>query len=93
VTPLSQARNALARRRHTLSAVRSVVRAHPGLGAFTVTYLVAFLGYGLAIGSRVAVPCVVVIAVLIVLVCRLENRFELLAGAVVAAIWLVRTTP
>jgi uncharacterized membrane protein YjdF len=74
---VGRAGNALGRARHTLFPVRSVVRAHPVLAAFTATYLVVFLVYGLAIGSDVAVPYVVLIVALILLVCRLENRFEL----------------
>jgi uncharacterized membrane protein YjdF len=60
--------------------VRSVVRAHPRLAAFTLSYLAVFLGVGLAIGSDVAVPYVVLILVLIAVVCRLERRFQLGAG-------------
>ena len=65
---------------HSLTPVRAVVRAHPRLALFTLAYLAVFLVYGLAVGSDVAVPYVVLIALLIVLVCRLEVRFGLGSG-------------
>ncbi len=57
--------------------MRTVVRAHPALAAFTVAYLGFFAVYGVAIGSDVAVPYAVLIALLIVLVCRLDLRYDL----------------
>jgi uncharacterized membrane protein YjdF len=60
--------------------MRSVVRAHPLLAGFTLSYLAVFLTVGLAIGIDVAVPYVVLIVFLIVVVCRLEQRFQLGAG-------------
>ncbi len=58
----------------------TVVRAHPALAGFTAAYLAGFLVYGLAVGSDVAIPYVALIAVLLVLVCRLEVRYELGTG-------------
>ena len=58
----------------------SVVRAHPRLAAFTLSYLAVFLVAGLVIGSDVAVPYVVLIVVLILVVSRLEARFQLGGG-------------
>ena len=64
------------------------MRAHPGLAAFTVGYLAAFLVFGLVVDSPVAVPYVVLILGLVVLVCRLERRFGLGAGVLWGlAIW------
>ncbi|MCA1692515.1 MAG: DUF2238 domain-containing protein [Acidimicrobiales bacterium] len=60
--------------------MRSVVRAHPRLAAFTLAYLAVFLVVGLALDSEVAIPYVVLILLLIVLVCRLEVRFGLGPG-------------
>lgn len=60
--------------------MRAVVRAHPGLAAFTVTYLAVFLAVGVAVESQVAIPYVVLILLLVVLVCRLEVRFGLGGG-------------
>jgi putative membrane protein len=57
--------------------MRAVVRAHPRLAAFTVGYLAVFLVVGIVVGSDVAIPYVVLIAALIVLVCRLEQRYGL----------------
>lgn len=61
--------------------MRTVVRAHPVLAWFTLAYLVVFLGYGVAIGSDVAVPYTVLIAALVVLVCRLDVKYDLGTGA------------
>ena len=63
-----------------LAAVRDVARAHPGLAAFAVGYLVAFSVVGLAIGSDVIVPYVVLVSGLTLLVCHLERRFSLGTG-------------
>ncbi|MGH9156859.1 MAG: DUF2238 domain-containing protein [Acidimicrobiales bacterium] len=60
--------------------MKDVVRTHPRLAAFSLAYLAGFLVYGLAVGSDVVVPYLVLIAVLIVLVCRLERRFGLGTG-------------
>lgn len=60
--------------------MRSVVRAHPVLTAFTVAYLAVFLVYGVAVGSEVAVPYAVLIGLLTVLVCRLDVRYDLGTG-------------
>lgn len=57
--------------------MRTVARAHPVLATFTFVYLAGFLVVGLAIGSDVAVPYVVLIVALAVLVCRLELRYRL----------------
>lgn len=61
--------------------MRSVVRAHPVLAAFTAGYLAFFLVLGLAVGSDVAVPYVLLIGLLIVFVCRLEQRYAIGSGA------------
>ena len=61
----------------SVGGVRAVVRAHPLLAAFTLGYLAVFLAVGVAIGSDVAVPYVVLIGALIVIVCRLEIRYRL----------------
>src|SRR5205085_2403312 len=61
--------------------MRTVVRAHPVLAGFTAAYLVFFLVFGVAIGSDVAVPYVVLIALLVMLVCRLDLRYQLGTGA------------
>lgn len=60
--------------------MRTVVRAHRVLATFTVTHLMVFLVYGVAIGSDVAVAYAVLIALLIVLVCRLDLRYDLGTG-------------
>lgn len=60
--------------------MREVVRAHPRLALFTTAYLAFFLVYGLAVGSDVVVPYVVLIVLLVLLVCRLEVRFGLGSG-------------
>ena len=60
--------------------MRDVVRAHPRLAAFTAAYLVVFLVAGLAIGSDVAIPYVVLIVAMIVVVCPLEGRYGLGGG-------------
>jgi len=60
--------------------MRSVVRAHPVLASFTAAYLVFSLVYGLAVGSDVAIPYVVLIAALVVLVCRLDLKYDLGRG-------------
>ena len=60
--------------------MRAVVAAHPRLATFTLAYLAVFLVYGVAIGSDVAVPYVVLIGLLVLLVCRLEASFGLGAG-------------
>jgi uncharacterized membrane protein YjdF len=65
----------------TLSPVRAVVRAHPVLALFTLAYLVVFLGVGLAVGSDVAIPYVVLIVAVIVFVCRLDQRYDIGGGA------------
>ncbi len=59
----------------------SVVRANPVLALFTLGYVAAFLVWGLAIGSDVAVPYAVLVLTMVVLVCRLEVRFGLGRGA------------
>lgn len=56
------------------------MRAQPRLAAFTAIYLVVFTVVGLAVGSDVTIPYVVLIGILIVLICRLERRFGLGAG-------------
>ena len=60
--------------------MRTVVRAHPALAAFTLAYLAVFLVYGVVIGSDVAIPYSVLIALLVVLVCRLDLRYDLGTG-------------
>lgn len=66
---------------HTLgAAMRTVVRAHRVLAVLTVGYLVFFVVLGVAIGSDVAVPYSVVVALGIVLVCRLDVRYDLGTG-------------
>ena len=68
--------------------MRTVVRSHPVLAAFTLTYLAVFLVYGVAIGSDVAVPYVVLILLMIVLVCRLDVKYDLGGGTLWGlAIW------
>jgi uncharacterized membrane protein YjdF len=57
--------------------MRTVARAHPVLAAFSLAYLAGFLVAGLAIGSDVAVPYVVLIVTMALLVCRLELRYGL----------------
>lgn len=57
--------------------MRAVIRAHPGLAIFTLGYMAVFVVVGVVVGSDVAIPYVVLIAVLIVLVCRLEQRYRL----------------
>lgn len=57
--------------------VRTVARAHPGLASFTAGYLVAFSVFGLAIGSSVVIPYVVLIAGVVALVCRMEVKVGL----------------
>ncbi len=47
--------------------MKEVVRAHPRLALFTVGYLAVFLLYGLAIGSDVAVPYVVLIVLIFII--------------------------
>jgi uncharacterized membrane protein YjdF len=64
----------------TIGLMREVVRTHPRLAVFTLAYLVVFLVYGLAVGSEVTLPYLVLIGLLVVLVCRLEPRFRLGRG-------------
>ena len=68
--------------------MRSTVLAHPVLAVFTIGYLAVFLVYGVAIGSKVAVPYAVLIAALVVLVCRLDVTYNLGTGTLWGlAIW------
>src|SRR5205823_1673364 len=65
VTPAGCGGNGVPAPPPTLGVMRSVVRAHPRLAAFTLGYLAVFLVIGLIVGSDVAVPYVVLIALLI----------------------------
>lgn len=70
------------------AAMVATARAHPVLAAFTLAYLVVFLVAGLAVGSDVAVPYVVLIVAVVVLICRIHERFDLGTGTLWGmAIW------
>lgn len=58
----------------------ATARAHPVLAGFTLAYLAVFLVVGLAIGSDVTVPYVVLIVAVVALVCRLDARYDLGTG-------------
>lgn len=63
-----------------VSTVREVARAHPRLAVFSAAYLAVFLVAGLAIGSDVAIPYVVLIIAIMAFVCRLDRPYELGGG-------------
>lgn len=58
----------------------ATARDHPVLAGFTLAYLAVFLVVGLAIGSDVAVPYVVLIVAVVALICRLDARYDLGTG-------------
>ncbi len=55
----------------------AVARANPFLAAFTVTYLVGFFAVGVGIHSDLAPSYLVVVSLLVVVVSRIDQRFEL----------------
>jgi uncharacterized membrane protein YjdF len=68
--------------------VATVARAHPALAGFTMSYLAGFATVGLGIRSDLAVSYAVVVSVMVVVVCRLEDRFHLGPGVLWAfSIW------
>lgn len=65
-----------------------MVRTHPRLTVFTVAYLAGFCAFGVGAGSAVALPYGVLIVTAIVVVCRLDLRFDLGTGVLWGlAVW------
>ncbi len=65
-----------------------VARAHPGLAAFTLAYLVGFLTAGVLVGSDLAIPYALVVGTLVVVVAALDRRVDLGPGVLWAlAVW------
>jgi len=69
------------------SAAASSVRRHPVVAAVVVTYLVALGGFGLAAGSQLAVPYVVIVAVAFVGLAVADERFRF-SGVVLVGLTL-----
>lgn len=68
--------------------VSAVARSQPTLAVFTLGYLVVFFTVGVGIRSDLAVPYLAVVSVMMVVVTRLQVRFQLGAGVLWAlSVW------
>lgn len=70
------------------AGLREAIRRRPILGTFVVGYLVGFTVLGAAIGAELTVPYLVVVAILMIIVVRLDLHFDLGNGVLWAlAAW------
>jgi len=61
----------------TVAALRAAAARRPALAAFVFSYLIGFTVAGLAVRAELTVPYLVVVATLLLVVVRLDLRFDL----------------
>jgi hypothetical protein len=58
------------------ASIREAARKRPGLAVFVITYIVVLGVVGALLGAELAIPYVVLVATLLVVVVRLDLRFD-----------------
>jgi hypothetical protein len=70
------------------ASIRGAARKRPGLTVFVVSYIVGLCIVGAAIGAELAIPYAILVTTLLVVVVRLDLRFDFGSGLLWAlAVW------